>query len=442
MATTVVPTAASATTVGWRLGILYGPAIYGVSAAAVALPVAAKGLHSAPATAVWILTIHALGLGVGAAVAGRATDIWGPRRVLSIGAVLLAAGATICALATVLIVAVGGRGVLAMGSGAMTATALTLAAGRPPSQRPAVLARLGAAMALSSATAPFAGALAVTASWRAALVLPALSLTAIPLCWPLAQSRQALPTRVDWMGAGLLALTAAGLLLTIQSATLHFTPLSVAGLIAGTCVLSFLLHQHRGRQPAGFIPEVISQRRFLFAGLSGAGIYGGMFACVYAVPQLLTPFGHSARSIGLMLLPGAIVASVVARVAGYAASDLTRRRVLVAATMLFSASMLFAAADQRPATLMFATTAGFAAFAIAQTSLTAAITARVEPRQRGGALGLLNLMFFVGGALGAATCSALWQPLGLHAALAIVAAMPALAAAGARAALREPEQAS
>ncbi|MEU7611139.1 MFS transporter [Micromonospora sp. NPDC049204] len=442
MATTVVPTAASATSVGWRLGVLYGPAIYGVSAAAVALPVAAKGLHSAPATAVWILTIHALGLGVGAAVAGRATDIWGPRRVLSLGAVLLAAGAMICALATVLIVAVGGRGVLAMGSGAMTATALTLATGRPPGQRPAVLARLGAAMALSSATAPLAGALAVTASWRAALVLPALSLTAIPLCWPLAQSRQSLPTRVDWVGAGLLALTAAGLLLTIQSATLHFTPLSVAGLLAGTCALAFLLDQHRGRHPNGFISEVISQRRFLFAGLSGAGIYGGMFACVYAVPQLLTAFGYSARSIGLMLLPGAIVAAVAARVAGYAAGDLTRRQVLVAAAMLFSASMLLAAWNRRPATLMFAATAGFAAFAIAQTYLTAAITARVDPRQRGGALGLLNLMFFVGGALGAATCSALWQPLGLPAALAMVAALPAVAAAGARAALREPQRAS
>ena len=77
MTSAVAPTAASAASVGWRLGALYGPAVYGVSAAAVALPAAADGLHTAPATAAWILTIHALGLGVGAAVAGRATDVWG-----------------------------------------------------------------------------------------------------------------------------------------------------------------------------------------------------------------------------------------------------------------------------------------------------------------------------------------------------------------------------
>ncbi|MFG3701555.1 MFS transporter [Micromonospora sp. NPDC047620] len=435
MTTTAVPTAASAASVGWRLGALYGPAIYGVSAAAVALPVAADELHTAPATAVWILTIHALGLGVGAAVAGRAIDIWGPRRTLSLGAVLLAAGTILCAFATLIAVAVASRGLLAMGSGAMTATALTLAAGRPPTQRPAVLARLGAAMALFSATAPLAGALAVTTSWKTALVLPALSLTALPLCWPLAQPRQRLPARVDWIGAGLLVVTAAGLLLTIQSTTLHFPPPAVVGLFAGTCALVVLVNRHRRRNPDGFVPAVISQRRFVLAGLAGAGVYGGLFGCVYAVPQMLTRLGYSAEGIGLLLVPSAIVAAVTARLAGRAAGNSARRRVLVGVTALFSVSLLLAAWDHRPVALMGATTVGFAAFAIAQTTLTAAITARVDPRQRGGALGLLNLMYFIGGAVGASACSALWQPWGLPAALAAVAALPAVAVAGAHAAL-------
>ena len=435
MTTTVVPTEASAGSVGWRLGALYGPAIYGVSAAAVALPAAAAELRTAPATAVWILTIHALGLGLGAAVAGRATDIWGPRRTLSLGAALLAAGTILCAFATILAVAVVGRALLAAGSGAMTATALTLAADRPAPQRPAVLAGLGAAMALFSATAPLAGALAVTTSWRTALVLPALSLTALPLCWPLAQPRQRMAARVDWVGAGLLATTAAGLLLTIQSTTLHFPPPAVVGLVAGTCALAVLVDRHRRRHPDGFVPTVISQRRFLLAGLAGAGVYGGLFGCVYAVPQILTRLGYSAEGVGLLLVPSAIVAAVTARFAGRVAGDAARRRVLVAVTALFSVSLLLAGLDRRPVALICATTAGFAAFAIAQTTLTAAITARVDPRQRGGALGLLNLMFFTGGAVGASACSALWQQWGLPAALTAVAVLPAIAVAGAHAAL-------
>ncbi|MFI7517800.1 MFS transporter [Micromonospora echinofusca] len=442
MTSTVAPTEASAASVGWRLGALYGPAVYGVSAASVAVPAAADALHTAPATAVWILTIHALGLGVGAAIAGRATDVWGPRRVLTLGAVLLAAGAMLCAVATALVAAVAGRALLATGSGAMTATALTLAAGQPSSQRPAVLARLGAAMALFSATAPLAGALAVATSWKTALILPALSLTAIPLCWPLAQPRPALPGRVDWAGAGLLILTAAGLLLTIQSATLHFPPLPILGLVTGTCTLAILLNRHRRRHPDGFIPAVTSQRRFLLAGLAGAGIYGGLFGCVFAVPQMLTHLGYTAQSIGLLLLPGAIVAAATARLAGNATADVIRRRVLAATSALFSASLLLAAWNQQPVTLICATTAGFAAFAIAQTTLTPAVTAHIDPRQRGGALGPLNLMFFIGGALGAATCSALWQPWGLPAALATMAALPAISVVAARAALREPQRGS
>ncbi|WP_026268474.1 MFS transporter [Micromonospora sp. CNB394] len=431
MTTTVVPTEASAASVGWRLGALYGPAIYGVSAAAVAVPVAADRLHTTPAAAVWILTIHALCLGIGAAVAGRATDIWGPRHTLSVGAALLAAGTVLCTFATILAVAVAGRALLAAGSGAMTATALTLAAGRPPPQRPAVLAHLGAAMALFSATAPLAGALAVTTSWRTALVLPALSLTALPLCWPLTQPRQRAPARVDWTGGALLATTAAGLLLTIQSTTLHLPPPAVAGLVAGTCALAVLADRHRRRHPDGFVPTVISRRRFLLAGLAGAGVYGGLFACVYAVPQILTRLGYSAEGIGLLLMPSAIVAAATARLVGRAASDTARRRVLTGVTALFSASLLLAAWDRRPVALICATTAAFAAFAIAQTTLTAAITARVDPRQRGGALGLLNLISFTGGAVGASVCSALWQPWGLPAALAAVAVLPAIASAGA-----------
>ena len=436
---TSVSTESSAATAGWRLGVLYGPAIYGVSAASVAVPAAANGLHTAPATAVWILTIHALCLGVGAVVAGRAADVWGPRRVLTLGAVLLAAGTMLCAVATALAVAVAGRALLATGSGAMTATALTLAAGQPSSQRPAVLARLGATMAMFSATAPLAGALAVATSWKAALVLPALSLIAIPLCWPLAQSRPALPARVDWAGAGLLVLTAAGVLLTIQSATLHLPPLPILGLVIGTCGSAILLKRHRRRHPNGFIPAVTNQRRFLFAGLAGAGIYGGLFGCVFAVPQMLIHRGHTDRSIGLLLLPGAIVAAVATRLAGRATADVTRRRALAATSALFSASLLLAAWNQQPIALVCATTAGFAAFSIAQTTLTPAVTAHLDPGRRGGALGPLNLMFFIGGALGSALCSALWQPWGLPAALATTAALPAISVVAARAALREPQ---
>ncbi|MFI0796624.1 MFS transporter [Micromonospora rubida] len=413
--------------------MLYGPAVYGVSAAAVALPAATQGLRTDPAAAVWILAVHALGLGIGAAVAGRATDIWGPRGVLSVGAALLTTGATVCALGSALAVVVAGRGLLAAGSGAMTATALALAASTPAPARPEVLARLGMMMALFSATAPLAGALALAASWRVALVLPALSVAATPMCWTRTHSGQRRGTgSVDWTGAFLLALVVVGLLLTVESATVRISGPIVLALVAITCAAASLLAVHTTRHPTGFLPAAIVRNwRFWHCGLIGAGVYGGLFAAVYAVPQMLTRLGHSAETVGVLLLPGAVAGVLLARLAAAASRRMPPRQVLTAVAVLFSAAVLLAAADRRPATLIGAATAGFAAFAVAQMTLTAALAASTDTDARGAAVGVANLLFFLGGALGPATCAALWDPWGLPAAFAATAALPTVAALGA-----------
>ncbi|MBO4164287.1 MFS transporter [Micromonospora antibiotica] len=433
MSVTVRSTAPSlhaSPTAGWRLGFLYGPAVYGVSAAAVALPAAAQGLHVDPAAAVWILAIHALGLGVGAAVAGRATDIWGTRSVLAVGAALLVIGTAVCAVAPALLVVIGGRALLAAGSGAMTATALALAAGAPDAIRPRVLTHLGMVMTLFSATAPLAGSLALVAGWRVALVLPALSVTAIPMCWILTRSghRQG-PGDVDWVGALLLALVASGLLLVLESTTAPMARPLIPILLTATGAGGLLLALHTKRRPAGFLPAVvIRDRRFWHCGLVGASVYGGLFATVYAVPQLLTGLGHTAEAVGMLLLPGAVAGVVVARLAAAASLRLPPQQVMAAIAALFSAAVLIAAADRQSVTLVGAASAGFAAFAVAQMTLTTAISQVTDVGVRGAALGLANLTFFLGGALGAATCAALWALWGLPAAFAATAALPTLAA--------------
>ncbi|MEU8376116.1 MFS transporter [Micromonospora sp. NPDC048894] len=433
MTTTVRSTAPSlpaSPTAGWRLGLLYGPAVYGVSAAAVALPAAAQGLHVDPAAAVWILAIHALGLGVGAAVAGRATDIWGTRSVLAVGAGLLVIGTAVCAVAPALLVVIAGRALLAAGSGAMTATALALAAGAPATIRPRALTHLGTVMTLFSATAPLAGSLALVAGWRVALVLPALSVTAIPMCWVLAGSgRRQGSGDVDWTGALLLALVASGLLLVLESTTAPMARPVIPILLAATCAAGLLLVVHTKRHRTGFLPAVvIRDRRFWHCGFVGAGVYGGLFAAVYAVPQLLTGLGHTAETVGLLLLPGAVAGVVVARLAAAVGHRLPSQQVLAAVAALFSAAVLLAAVDRRPVTLVGAASAGFAAFAVAQMTLTTTISQVTDVSVRGAALGLVNLTFFLGGALGSATCAALWAPWGLPAAFAATAALPALAA--------------
>jgi MFS family permease len=65
---------ASARATGIRVGSLFGPAIFGVTAAGIALPDVTRALGTAPSTAAWVLIAHALALGIGTALSGRIAD--------------------------------------------------------------------------------------------------------------------------------------------------------------------------------------------------------------------------------------------------------------------------------------------------------------------------------------------------------------------------------
>ncbi|WP_416903483.1 MFS transporter [Micromonospora echinospora] len=414
---------------GLRLGVLYGPAVYGVSAAAVALPDAAQDLHASGPMLAWILTAYAVGIGVGAVTAGRITDLWGSRQVLPIAVTLLTAGALACAFASNLAVVVTGRILLAVGSGAIQATALAMAARLPASQRPKVLARFGACLAAFSATAPLAGAVATAWSWQVALALPVLSIAAIPLCWPLTTPRRHRKP-LDWSGAALLAVAAAGLLLTVQTAAQHASAVTITATAATTAATVLILTIRSRRQPGGFVLDgVLSAAWFRRAALTGAGVYGGMFAILYAAPHLLTKLGYDTKHIGLLLLPGAAVGAALARGAAATARRIPARYVLSGASLLCAGTLCYAAVDPGPIGVAAAATAAFAASAIAQMLLTAEATKHAPSSRRGGAIGLLTLATFVGGGGGTALCAALWQPWGPAVALALAALLPAAAAA-------------
>ncbi|MEU2612614.1 MFS transporter [Micromonospora sp. NPDC007271] len=414
---------------GWRLGVLYGPAVYGVSAAAVALPDAAVHLHAGGTALASILTAYAVGIGVGAVTAGRLVDLRGARPVLLTAATLLMIGAAVCAAAPTLAPVVVGRVLLAVGSGAVMATALATAARLPANQRPAALAQFGACLAGFSATAPLAGAAATAWSWRGALALPVLSVVVIPLCWPLA-TRRLRRGWVDWPGAGLLAAVAAGLLLTAQMAAQR-TGMVVAMVVAAVTAAAALgvAARTRRRRTGGFVAaEVLAAAWFRRAALAGAGVYAGLFAILYAAPHLLTGLGYNTTQIGLLLLPGAVVGAILARLAALAARRLPARQVLAAVSLLFATALCYAAANPHPISVAAATTAAFAASAVAQMLLTATTTTHATSDTRGGAVGLLTLAIFLGGGCGTALCAALWQPWGPSAALALTALLPAAAA--------------
>ncbi|WP_374728261.1 MFS transporter [Catenuloplanes atrovinosus] len=415
---------------GLRLGLLYGPAIYGVSAAAVALPAAVDALGTTPIAAVWILTAHALGLGTATATAGLLADRYGTRRILTAGAILLAAGTAICIIAPGLLTLVAGRLLLAAGSGAITTAAMTAAAQLTEAARPRALAMIGATLACVSATATIAGGLTSLVSWRLPMVLPAAALLIVPFALPLTRRQPTGGPPAHLTGVAAVAIAAAGGLLLIQAHTLRLPAAATVAVLAATMAAAIVtVRRHRGREGAGVLRVVLGDAQLRAAAVIGAGVYGGMFAALYAVPHVLyRQHQYSAVDVGVVLLPGAAGAVLLAQIASRYVPSLGAVRVLAIVAMTFGGILAGTAIVPHPAVLVATVAVAFGAFSTTQTVYTGLVGQRA-PQSRGSAIGIGNLAFFGGGAAGSAMCSALWQPVGLVHALAMMGLLPALAAA-------------
>ncbi|MEH1124758.1 MFS transporter [Micromonospora sp. CPCC 206061] len=431
--------------IGVRLGLLYGPAIWGASAAGVALPVLTADLAVASTAGGWVLTAHGMGLGIGTALFGRISDSWGARRTLLAGALALGAGAVLCLAAPTLPVLVMGRLLLGAGSGAMTCGALSLAVSGVIAQRAQVFAVLGTVMSVFSASATLVGGLVTAAtSWRVTCALPGLSMLAVPLCLPVTASRPRAHRQVDALGAALLATAVAAVLVLIQARSLALpAPAVTVAVLLLVCATAMLAR--RSRRPDGFVPRRLVTNPTLRAGAAaGAGIYGGLFATMYVVPHLLAQtYGWGVEAVGAVLLPGAVVGAVVARLVGRREKSDHGLRLLAAcaaacAVCLGSAAFLPAGA----LVLVAGAALSFAAVAAAQVALTARVSAAIAAADRGAGIGLLTMAFFVGGAIGSAAASALSSPLGPYGSLAVVAVSPLLAALIVRAMPPGPKQPS
>ncbi|MFF8576486.1 bagremycin/ferroverdin transporter BagJ/FevB [Streptomyces sp. NPDC015140] len=424
-------TAPGAGLTGLRLGALFGPVIFGVTAAGVALPDVAMEMEVRPAVAGWVLTAHALALGVGTAFFGRLSEKWGVRNSLLTGALFLAVGAVLCLVAQDFGTLIAGRFVQAAGSGAITSSALTLASAAAPEQRTKILAIFGASMALFSSTATLMGGMVTDwLDWRLTLVLPALSLLLVPFCLELAASRPGYGKAVDVPGGVLLGAGATSLLLLIQASSLDLDTPLVVGLAVLLVVSVAGLLARIGKRPDGFLPrDLATDRTFLTSAMIGVGGYAGLFAAMYAVPQILAiQYGWGVFKIGAWLLPGAVVGAVAARVA----SKLTVGKggsLLLAVTAVSCAVFLgiVGLVDGGIVVMLIGTSMGMATFAATQVLTTAVLSSRLEPARRGGAMGVLNLLFFVGGGIGSAAAGALSEHMDLTSALAVVAALPLLA---------------
>lgn len=414
------------------IAVLFGVTGLGSAAVAVALPALSQDLELTTGRAALVVSCYSLALAVGSAVFGRLGDMFGIRLPLLIGMSVMVTAACAGALVDSLPALIITRTL--QGLGAAAVPALTLAAIQAlfaGDSRARALATYSGVGATINALGPVAGALLVDPfGWRPVVAIPIFALAVIPFVWRDLPTHRQSGATLDPVGALLVAGAAIGAVLSLQAATLG-GPTALVGLTLLVTTAPAAVLRSR-RRPHGVVPAaLVHDRAARLSLLTAASLPSAWFGMLVAVPTVLTAHDWSSTHVGMLLLPCAALGVIAPRITGPALIRFgTARGQLLATTGVTSAVVLAAigSALVNPTILIAATLLLMLSFGLGQPAMTALVADSVPVHTRGGALGLLTLVFLLGGSLGAATVGGLGDVIGFPRALLILAALPAVAA--------------
>ena len=426
----------SLTRVALLLGTLVSLTVIASSAVAVALPVVRTELHlDQPGTA-WVLAVFSLAFAVTTAIFGRMADIRGLRTPLRIGVVMMAAGSLVAALAWDFPSLIAGRVLQGAGAGAVPVLSLGVLASRYEGvARGKALGALTAVVSIVSGSGPLiGGGVTQLLDWRYVLAIPALALLVLEPVARIAPAQGATPGRIDWQGAAFVGAFTTGVILLLQSPATDAGPLLIAGAVALAIIGALATRRHIRRRPEGFLPaRVVSSRDMVLSTLGGMTLLAAYLGLILAIPQILDEeHGWQPLRIGLAMLPAALAGAVISRVVGGTAQRMGRYRVVTILAATSAAGLVLAATNTgSPLLMILGLGAVVAGFAGGQVALIDAIPTLVDEDVQGVALGVFNLVFFTGGAVGSAIVGGVGGAFSRPVGLACLALLPLAGAAAA-----------
>ncbi|WP_460842663.1 MFS transporter [Nocardioides marmoraquaticus] len=427
------PTSGRALRLPLLVGLLFGMAGFGSSSAAIALPTLAADLGVGTGVSAWAISLYALMLAVMTAVYGRVSDLVGPRLPLLVGLVLMTLGALAGALAPDFGVLLAARVLQGAGAAAVPTLGVAVVSARyRGAHRGRALGTVAGVAAALSCLGPLAGgSIEGLLSWRAVIALPMLGILLLPLMWREVPATGS-GARLDVIGAVLVAATAAGVVLLVQSPS---TGPLVAAIGAALAVLGApAVAAWVRRRPQGFLPvAVIRNAAVVRSAVAAAATPAAWFALLIAVPAVLVGRGWEPWQVGVALLPSAVTGLLAPRVAGPLLDRIGPPRSLAVASSVSFVALVVAALGASVGStvvaavlLVTAVVSVTFAFGLGQPALMEAVGDAVHDDVRGVALGIATLFFLVGGGVGSAVVGGFGDTLGMGAALGGLAVLPVL----------------
>jgi EmrB/QacA subfamily drug resistance transporter len=384
----------------------------------VALPAIENDLGGGLAGQQWVSNAYLLTLGSLILVGGSLGDLYGERRIFTIGVAGFGVVSVICAVAPSVEVLVAGRALQGVFGALLTPSALAvIVASFPPEERGAAIGSWTAWGGIAMVIGPLAGGWLIdVATWRwiFAINVPFVVATVLIVRVAVAERpREASQVRLDFLGAALCALGLAGPVFALirQPSVGWGSPEVLVPALAGVTMLALFVARE-ARTPHPMLPLGLFRRRnFAFGNLETLLMYGGLSAVIFFLVLFLQQVaGYDALQAGLATLPVTVVMFTLSRRAGRMADRFGPRWFMGAGPLVAAAGLallqrvdahLDYVSDLLPALLIFSL--GLSATVA---PLTATVLADADEHNAGIASGVNNAIARVAGLLAVAALGA------------------------------------
>ena len=378
------------------------------------VPSVAGGLGAGTVATSWILSSMSLGLAVALLPAGAIGDDFGRRRIFTAGAVVLAAGSALCAIAPEPLTFIVGRVVEGVGAAAVIACGLAVVGHefRDAAGRARATALWGACLGAGIALGPLAGA-ALAADWRLVYVVIVVVSLAVAVLGRvlLEESVSGRARKIDGAGSILLGTGLAALLAALTQGRQGWTsPLELVLVVAMVVLLvAFVRQQVRAD---GMLDLALFRRPALLAATTGAFVAGAgvtalmAFLCTMLQNGLrMTPMASAL--VVLVWSATSVVAAVLTRrlPAGFSGGARMSAGFLLVAVGL--APLAFLTPASGAGTMVAGLVVAGVGTGVVNASLGREAVASVPPHRAGMGSGINNTSRYVGTALGVTVVSVL-----------------------------------
>jgi MFS family permease len=263
----------------------------------------------------WVGTGYFLANAMTIMIFGRLGDLHGRKPLILWSLFIVGLGSILSALSQTMPQLISARVLQGVGAGMMVATAFTAIADIFPNPRQRVrwLVMLSITFAVASGLGPIIGGVTEQFfGWRASFaVIPltcGLAAYLIAKYFPHIKPDQLKGARIDWLGALLIMLTIALLLLSLEVFVGHFSsirPIWGLVLFLGCCLSGWLLFQIERRVAMPIFPlHVLQTSQAQWLNIAALLCGAVMFTLIFYIPLLLqNTFHYSPISAGLLMTP-------------------------------------------------------------------------------------------------------------------------------------------